>query len=128
MALPLSAVRVHAADLPANVICSRRNRAWLLITAPVRRWHSKQWHMEMRAGSPSMVRLSSPHLQLARRLVMECSYLSARRTLQQVRMRELKQGAALQKNASLAMARRAPPRAKHLRAFARMPPDEEYRQ
>ena len=22
------------------------------ITAPVRRWHSRQWHMETRAGSP----------------------------------------------------------------------------
>jgi hypothetical protein len=28
----------------------------LLITAPVRRWHSRQWHMEMRDGSPSIVR------------------------------------------------------------------------
>ena len=33
---------------------------------PVRRWHPKQWHMEMRAGSPSMVRLSWPQLQVAR--------------------------------------------------------------
>jgi hypothetical protein len=41
-ALPLSAVRVQVADEPANVICSRRKRAWLLITAPVRRWHAKQ--------------------------------------------------------------------------------------
>jgi hypothetical protein len=38
------------------VTCSRRKRAWLLITAPVRRWHSNQWHMEMRDGSPSIVR------------------------------------------------------------------------
>jgi ribonuclease BN (tRNA processing enzyme) len=55
-ALPLSAVRIHAVDLPVKVTCSRRKRAWLLITAPVRRWHSRQWHMEMRAGSPSIVR------------------------------------------------------------------------
>jgi hypothetical protein len=27
----------------------------LLITAPVRRWHSRQWHIEMRDGSPSIV-------------------------------------------------------------------------
>jgi hypothetical protein len=27
----------------------------LLITAPVRRWHSKQWHIAMREGSPSIV-------------------------------------------------------------------------
>jgi putative tryptophan/tyrosine transport system substrate-binding protein len=26
------------------------------ITAPVRRWHSRQWHMEVRDGSPSIVR------------------------------------------------------------------------
>lgn len=64
--MPLSARRVHAVDLPVNVIYSRRKRAWLLITAPVRRWHSKQWHMEMRAGSPSMVRFSWPQLQVAR--------------------------------------------------------------
>src|SRR5262245_21365803 len=55
-ALPLSAVRIHAVDLPAKVTCSRRKRAWLLIAAPVRRWHSRQWHMEMRDGSPSIVR------------------------------------------------------------------------
>jgi hypothetical protein len=47
-ALPLSAVRVHAVVLPAKETCSSRKRAWLLITAPVRRWHSKQWHMAMR--------------------------------------------------------------------------------
>jgi len=29
--------------------------AWLLITAPVRRWHSRQWHMEIRDGSPSII-------------------------------------------------------------------------
>jgi len=38
------------------VICSRRKRAWLLITAPVRRWHSRQWQIAMRDGSPSIVR------------------------------------------------------------------------
>jgi len=50
--LPLSARRIHVVALPAKVTCSRRNRAWLLMTAPVRRWHSRQWHMEMRNGSP----------------------------------------------------------------------------
>jgi hypothetical protein len=40
--LPLSAVRIHAVALPAKVTCSRRKRTWLLITAPVRRWHSRQ--------------------------------------------------------------------------------------
>jgi hypothetical protein len=52
------------------VICSRWNRAWLLMTAPVRRWHSRQWHMEMRDGSPSIVRWSCPQQQAARRVVM----------------------------------------------------------
>src|SRR5262249_2842902 len=37
--------------------------------APVRRWHSKQWHMEMRTGSPSIVRWNWPQLQAARRAV-----------------------------------------------------------
>jgi len=46
---------VCRADLPAKVTCSRRKRAWLLLTAPVRRWHSRQWHMEMRDGLPSIV-------------------------------------------------------------------------
>ena len=39
----------------ADLLASE-TRLWLLITAPVRRWHSKQWHMEMRDGSPSIVR------------------------------------------------------------------------
>src|SRR4029079_648991 len=69
-ALPLSALRVHAVALPAKVICSRRKRAWLLITAPVRRWHSRQWHMDMRTGSPSIVRRRWPQLQVACRAVM----------------------------------------------------------
>jgi hypothetical protein len=37
-----SAVRCHVVALPPKVICSRRNRAWLLMTAPVGRWHSSQ--------------------------------------------------------------------------------------
>jgi hypothetical protein len=45
-----------AVDLPAKVTYSRWKRAWLLIAAPVRRWHSRQWHVEMRDGSPSIVR------------------------------------------------------------------------
>ena len=36
--------------------CSRLKRAWLLVSAPVRRWQSKQWHIEMRDGSPSILR------------------------------------------------------------------------
>jgi hypothetical protein len=37
------------------VTWSSRKRAWLLITATVRRWHAKQWHMALR-GSPSIMR------------------------------------------------------------------------
>ncbi len=37
----------------------------------VERWHSRQWHMEMRDGSPSIVRLNCPQLQAARRMVMD---------------------------------------------------------
>jgi hypothetical protein len=70
-ALPLSAERVYSVAVPAKAICSRRKRAWLPTTAPVRRWHSRQWHMEMREGSPSMVRWSWPQLQAARRMVVD---------------------------------------------------------
>ena len=55
---------------PSTVICSRGNRAWLLMTAPVRRWHSKQWHMAMRTGSPSTVSWSCPQLHAACRVVI----------------------------------------------------------
>src|SRR5262245_23439852 len=68
-ALPLSDERVHSVAIPAMATWSRWKRAWLLITAPVRRWHSKQWHIEMRTGSPSTMRLSWPQLQAARRVV-----------------------------------------------------------
>jgi hypothetical protein len=51
-ALPLSPVRFHAVALPLKVICSRRNCARLPMTAPVRRWHSRQWQIQMRDGSP----------------------------------------------------------------------------
>src|SRR5262245_30105269 len=47
------------------VTWSLRKRAWLLITAPVRRWQAKQWHMALREGSPSIVRWSCPQLQAA---------------------------------------------------------------
>jgi hypothetical protein len=70
MSPQLAAVRVHSVAVPAKLICSRAKRAWLLSTAPVRRWHSKQWHMEMRTGSPSIVRWNWPQLQAARRVVM----------------------------------------------------------
>ena len=70
MTLPLTAVRFHSVDLPVMVTWSLRKRAWLLITAPVRRWQAKQWHMALREGSPSMVRWSCPQLQAAWRVIV----------------------------------------------------------
>ena len=32
-------------------------------TLPVRRWQSRQWHIEIRTGSPSQVRRSCPQMQ-----------------------------------------------------------------
>src|SRR5262249_17778326 len=66
--LPPSPDRFHAVAVPLKVICSRRNRARLPMTAPVRRWHSRQWQIQMRDGSPSTVRWSCPQEQAARRL------------------------------------------------------------
>jgi hypothetical protein len=68
--LPLSAVRFHSVDFPEMVTWSLRKRAWLLITAPVRRWQAKQWHMALREGSPSIVRWSCPQLQAAWRVIV----------------------------------------------------------
>jgi len=62
--------------LPAKVTCSRLKRAWLLVTAPVRRWQSRQWNIEMRDGSPSILRTSCPQLQAALRVIMELHWLS----------------------------------------------------
>ena len=39
-------------------------------TLPVRRWHSRQWQMEIRTGSPAVASRSCPQLQDAWRVVM----------------------------------------------------------
>jgi len=39
----------------------------------VRFWHSRQWHMERRTGSPAQVTRSWPQLQVAVRVVMKGS-------------------------------------------------------
>jgi hypothetical protein len=54
-ALPLSAVRVHAVVLPANDTCSSRKARLIARYSANKRWHSKQWHIAMRDGSPSIV-------------------------------------------------------------------------
>src|SRR3954452_11135733 len=46
------------------------NRAWIPKALPVRRWQAKQWHMEIRIGSPSAVSRSCPQLQAASRVTM----------------------------------------------------------
>src|ERR687895_325612 len=46
----------------------------MLKALPVRRWHARQWHIEMRTGSPSVTRLSCPQLQAAWRVVIPRSY------------------------------------------------------
>jgi hypothetical protein len=52
---------------------SRGNRAWVANTLPVRRWHARQWQIEIRTGSPSVVSESCPQLQAACRVVMKRS-------------------------------------------------------
>src|SRR5438270_9420485 len=49
---------------------SAGNRAWIPKALPVRRWQAKQWHMEIRIGSPSAVSRSCPQLQAASRVAM----------------------------------------------------------
>src|SRR5918999_5381949 len=53
---------------------SRGKRACMLNALPVRRWHARQWHIEIRTGSPSATRLSCPQLQAAWRGVIRRSY------------------------------------------------------
>src|SRR5437868_10722608 len=49
---------------------SAGNRAWIPNALPVRRWQARQWHMEIRIGSPSAVRVSCPQLQEASRTLV----------------------------------------------------------
>src|SRR5262245_8599669 len=51
---PVSDSRVNWVELPViEMICGRLKKAWLPNTAPVRRWHSRQWHIAVLTGSPS---------------------------------------------------------------------------
>ncbi|GGE63911.1 hypothetical protein GCM10011317_21620 [Niveispirillum cyanobacteriorum] len=49
---PLSPWRAHVLVLPVMLTPSRENLAWVANTLPVRFWHSRQWHMDTRPGSP----------------------------------------------------------------------------
>jgi hypothetical protein len=70
--LPLSPVRDQCEARPSTVTCSPAKRACTAKTLPVRFWHSRQWQIETRTGSPSQVRCSWPQLQDAMRVVMAC--------------------------------------------------------
>jgi hypothetical protein len=50
---PASDRRLNWVELPEmEVICCRLNHAWSPNTAPVRRWHSRQWHAQTTHRSP----------------------------------------------------------------------------
>src|SRR5919198_4058631 len=67
---PSSDVRTYSVERPATRTRSAGNRAWIPNALPVRRWHARQWHMEIRIGSPSAVRVSCPQLQEASRRLL----------------------------------------------------------
>jgi hypothetical protein len=63
-------VRVYSVVVPSTRTRSRGNLAFTLKTLPVRRWHTKQWQIEIRTGSPSQVTRTSPQAQVASRVVI----------------------------------------------------------
>jgi len=65
MRLPSSPMRSNSVAVPSAVTCVRSKRACTPNGAPVRFWHSRQWHMERRTGSPAQVTRSCPQLQVA---------------------------------------------------------------
>src|SRR5919204_1472941 len=67
---PSSEMRTYSAYRPATRTRSAGNRAWIPNALPVRRWQARQWHMEIRIGSPSAVRVSCPQLQEASRTLV----------------------------------------------------------
>src|SRR5262249_27539875 len=67
---PLSPVRTYVVDGPDTRVRSRGNRACTANALPVRCWHAKQWHTEIRTGSPSVSTESAPQLQAARRFMV----------------------------------------------------------
>ena len=52
-----------------NVTALRSKNAAMLNEHPVRRWQSRQWHIETRVGSPWQPSRSLPQVQLAKRSV-----------------------------------------------------------
>jgi len=71
MPWPLSATRRKAVLRPSIfVTCGRGKRATVPKTFPVRRWHSMQWQIAIRTGSPSQVMRSCPQQQWASRVGM----------------------------------------------------------
>src|ERR671931_264589 len=67
---PSSEMRTYSVERPATRTRSAGNRAWIPNALPVRRWQARQWHMEIRIGSPSAVRVSCPQLQEASRTLV----------------------------------------------------------
>src|SRR5919198_102574 len=67
---PSSDVRTYSVERPATPPRWPGNRAWFPNALPVRRWQARQWHMEIRIGSPSAVRVSCPQLQEASRTLV----------------------------------------------------------
>src|SRR5439155_7563940 len=71
---PSSDVRTYSVERPTTRTRSDGNRACIPKALPVRRWQARQWHIEIRTGSPSAVRRSCPQLQAASRLCTPRSY------------------------------------------------------
>src|SRR5919197_64707 len=67
---PSSEIRTYSVERPATRTRSAGNRAWIPNALPVRRWQARQWHMEIRIGSPSAVSVSCPQLQEASRTLV----------------------------------------------------------
>src|SRR5919201_3325190 len=70
---------------------SAGNRAWTANALPVRRWQARQWHTEIRTGSPSTVRRSCPQLQAASRVCIARSYEALARREDERRPRLLRE-------------------------------------
>src|SRR5262245_55979621 len=77
MRLPSSPIRVCSRDRPAIDTLSSAKRALKLKALPVRRLQARQWHTEIRTGSPAQVAESWPQEHSARRVVMEGSVLAS---------------------------------------------------
>lgn len=67
---PESPVRAKLVARPSIFTLSAGQRACCPNGLPVRRWQARQWHIEMRTGSPSHVTFSCPQLHCACRELM----------------------------------------------------------